>query len=77
MTLTATKCRQANAGELCVKGPAVVKGYINRPEATAEAIRDGWFRTGDIVYIDEDEFVHIVDRGEGHGVARRGERLLR
>ena len=49
-------------GELCVKGPAVVKGYINRPEATAEAIRDGWFRTGDIVYIDEDEFVHIVDR---------------
>ena len=49
-------------GELCVKGPAVVKGYINRPEATAEAIRDGWFRTGDIVYLDEDEFVHIVDR---------------
>ena len=49
-------------GELCVKGPAVVKGYINRPEATAEAIRDGWFRTGDIVYVDEDEFVHIVDR---------------
>ena len=49
-------------GELCVKGPAVVKGYLNRPEATAEAIQDGWFRTGDIVYFDSDEFVHIVDR---------------
>lgn len=53
---------QGERGELCVRGPAVVKGYLNRPEATAEAIVDGWFRTGDIVYLDSDEFVHIVDR---------------
>ena len=61
-------------GELCVKGPAVVKGYINRPEATAEAIVDGWFRTGDIVYLDSDEFVHIVDRAKDM-VLRGGENV--
>ncbi|MDW3217035.1 MAG: class I adenylate-forming enzyme family protein [Acidimicrobiales bacterium] len=61
-------------GELCVKGPAVVKGYLNRPEATAEAIVDGWFHTGDIVYLDEDDFVHIVDRAKDM-VLRGGENV--
>lgn len=65
---------QGERGELCVRGPAVVKGYINRPEATAEAIVDGWFRTGDIVYIDSDEFVHIVDRAKDM-VLRGGENV--
>ncbi len=49
-------------GELCVRGSIVIKGYLNRPEATAEAIVDGWFHTGDIARIDEDGFVFIVDR---------------
>jgi long-chain acyl-CoA synthetase len=49
-------------GELCVRGSTVVKGYLNRPEATAEAIVDGWFRTGDIARVDEDGFLYIVDR---------------
>ncbi len=49
-------------GELCVRGSIVIKGYLNRPEATADAIRDGWFHTGDIAEIDEDGFVFIVDR---------------
>jgi acyl-CoA synthetase (AMP-forming)/AMP-acid ligase II len=61
-------------GELCVKGPAVVKGYLNREEATAEAIVDGWFHTGDIVYMDEDDFVHIVDRAKDM-VLRGGENI--
>jgi len=61
-------------GELCVKGPAVVKGYLNREEATAEAIVDGWFHTGDIVYMDEDGFVHIVDRAKDM-VLRGGENV--
>ena len=49
-------------GELCVRGSVVIKGYLNRPEATAEAIPNGWFHTGDIAHIDEDGFVFIVDR---------------
>ena len=49
-------------GELCVRGSIVIKGYLNREEATAEAIQDGWFRTGDVATIDEDGFVFIVDR---------------
>ena len=61
-------------GELCVRGPAVVKGYLNREEATAEAIVDGYFHTGDIVYIDEDDFVFIVDRAKDM-VLRGGENI--
>ncbi len=49
-------------GELCVRGAQVIKGYLNRPEATAETIQDGWLRTGDIAHLDEDGFIYIVDR---------------
>ena len=49
-------------GELCVRGAIVIKGYLNRPEATTDSIRDGWFHTGDVARIDEDGFVFIVDR---------------
>jgi long-chain acyl-CoA synthetase len=63
-----------SVGELCVRGPVVIKGYLNRPEATAEAIQDGWFRTGDIARIDEDGFVFIVDRAKDM-VIRGGENV--
>ena len=49
-------------GEVVVRGPNVMKGYWNRPEATAEAIRNGWFHTGDVGVRDEDGFFYIVDR---------------
>ena len=49
-------------GELCIKSPANVLGYWNKPEETAEAFIDGWFHTGDVACIDEDGFVYIVDR---------------
>jgi len=49
-------------GELVVQGPNVMKGYLNQPEATAEALRGGWLHTGDLATIDEDGYVFIVDR---------------
>lgn len=49
-------------GELCVRGPSVFVGYWDRPEATAEAIRDGWFHTGDMARVDEEGFYTLVDR---------------
>ena len=51
------------AGELCVKGPQVMKGYWQRPEATAETItKDGWLKTGDVAVIGDDGYMKIVDR---------------
>jgi long-chain acyl-CoA synthetase len=49
-------------GELAVSGHCVMRGYWNRPEATAEAIQDGWFRTGDLGRYDEGGYLFIVDR---------------
>ncbi len=49
-------------GELCVRGPQVMKGYWNRPEETAATLRDGLLHTGDVAYMDEDGYVFIVDR---------------
>jgi long-chain acyl-CoA synthetase len=49
-------------GELCIKGPQVMLGYYNKPEATAEMIRGGWLHTGDIAIMDDEGFFQIVDR---------------
>ncbi|MFT6806219.1 MAG: long-chain acyl-CoA synthetase, partial [Glaciecola sp.] len=50
------------AGEMLVKGPQVMKGYLNRPDATDEMIVDGWLATGDIATCDDDGYFYIVDR---------------
>ena len=52
------------AGELWIKGPNVVVGYWNKPEATAQSFTDGWYHTGDICRIDEEGFVYLLDRAK-------------
>ena len=49
-------------GEIVVRGPNLFLEYLNRPDATAEAFRDGWFRTGDVATWDDDGYVRIVGR---------------
>ena len=59
---------------LCVRGCITIKGYLNRPEATADTIVDGWLNTGDIARIDDDGFIYIVDRAKDM-VIRGGENV--
>ena len=61
-------------GILCVRGAVNIKGYLNRAEATADTIKDGWLNTGDIARIDEDGFVFLVDRAKDM-VIRGGENV--
>jgi len=51
-------------GEVCIRGPQVMQGYLHRPEATAEVLSDGWLRTGDIGTFDTDGYLSIVDRAK-------------
>jgi long-chain acyl-CoA synthetase len=51
-------------GELWLKGPTVIRGYWNRPDATAATFTDGWLHTGDLAYLDDEGFIFIVDRAK-------------
>lgn len=66
--------RLGEVGELWLSGPNVVRGYWNRPESTAEAIIDGWLRSGDLAYLDDDGFIYVVDRAKDM-VIRGGENV--
>jgi acyl-CoA synthetase (AMP-forming)/AMP-acid ligase II len=57
-----TPCAQGEPGQIQLRGPKIMKGYWNNPEATRESIKDGWFLTGDVGRIDEQGYVHILDR---------------
>ncbi len=61
-------------GEIWFKGPNLIRGYWNRPEATAETIVDGWLRTGDIGRVDDEGFVYVEDRAKDM-VLRGGENV--
>ena len=64
----------ARTGELWIKGPNVVRGYWNRPDATASSFTNGWLHTGDVARIDDEGFVHIVDRAKDM-IIRGGENV--
>ena len=59
-----TDALDGDPGELLVRGPNVFRGYWNRPKETEEVFHEGWLRTGDIAYRDEDGYLHIVDRSK-------------
>ena len=61
-------------GEICVRSSQVIKGYLNRPDATAQTIIDGWLHTGDIGYVDAENFIFLVDRAK-EMVLRGGENV--
>ena len=61
-------------GEICFKGPNLIRGYWNRPAETAETIVKGWLRTGDIGYLDADGFIYVEDRAKDM-VLRGGENI--
>lgn len=53
---------RGEVGEICMRGPSLMKGYLNMPEQTAATLQDGWLHTGDAGYLSEDDFLYIVDR---------------
>jgi acyl-CoA synthetase (AMP-forming)/AMP-acid ligase II len=69
-----TELPVGEVGELWARGPMIVKGYWNKPDATAETFVDGWVRTGDLARIDEEGFVYIVDRAKDM-IIRGGENI--
>lgn len=63
-------------GEICLKGDNVMLGYYNMPEQTAEAIRDGWFYTGDQGYTDDEDFIYITGRKKNVIIASNGKNVF-
>ena len=76
LAIPGVELKVADDGELLTRGPQVMKGYWNNPEATAAAIRDGWFHTGDLAKIDGDGFVTITGRKKELLVLSNGKKVV-
>jgi long-chain acyl-CoA synthetase len=59
-----TVCEPGEPGEIYARGPNIMLGYLNRPEETAKALVNGWYRSGDVAYADKDGYLYIVDRAK-------------
>ena len=63
-------------GEICIKGDNVMLGYYKKPEETAKVIRDGWLHTGDLGYMDEEEFLYITGRAKNVIITHNGKNVF-
>ena len=63
-------------GEICLKGANIMMGYYNMPEETAKGIQDGWFHTGDLGYVDDDDFIYITGRKKNVIITANGKNVF-